>query len=405
VTANRAAVAPITGYTYQFDLSILHILRASIDSEVTVEGIEDVDVFSPDESVAVQCKYFSSSKYSLAAMRSAILPMLSAFVGGREWTYRLHVYFQSGSTDVPSSLSLEELKKSLTEDKRTPSPHRVEHFAAYSDSQLTRFLTHFEIVSGLEFGAQRQLVHQELESALNCSPGDARDLFYANALSMVMTLAIRNDEADRRTTRDSFISAINKKMLMFTRWHKEILGEANFTKEIRRRVRAGSLLASVRWRCLIVDGADSWHDQGYVRLQDIAKRLATEDYGPGKLISAKPWTIAIEGDDSKLIELKRFLLESQIPYADGGEMISFQPGLFERPPFHQTAGRGSKIKNSSYSIRVIGVGSLSRFVEHGGTLDTLVSVATSDPSKYLAGTIIHLPGFNPVEFAEITELK
>jgi hypothetical protein len=404
LTNNRAAVAPITGYTYQFDLSILQILRAGLDSEVTVEGIEDVDIFSRDENVAVQCKYYSSREFSLASIRTAILPMLDSFVGGREWTYRLHVYFKSGP-DVPPRLNLDELKKSLTEDKRLPTPHRIEHFAKYSDTQLEAFLENFEITSGLEFDAQRELVIGELERALGCSLDDARDLYHANALSAVMALSIKSSRTDRKVTRQAFLASIDKKMLMFTRWHKEIIGEARVVRDIRRRVKGGKLLASVRWRFLVVDDAEAWHTRGFVRLQDIALRLATEDYGSGKLTTAKPWTIVVEGDGSELINLKRYLLEKLIPFSDGGEMIAFQPGLFKRAPFTETHGRSSKVESNSYNIRVIGIESLVKFVNYGGTIDTLVSVTKSDPTAYCADTTIHLPGFTPVEFAEITELK
>jgi hypothetical protein len=404
MSASRAAVAPLTGYAYQFDLSILAILRARPGESVTVEGVEDIDIFSSDTAMAVQCKYYSSREYALTSLRSAILPMLDAFTAGRRWKYRLHVYFQTDGDREPHTLTLDELKFALTEHKRRPVARTVLHFEQWNDVELRDFLDNFEIVHGLEIEAQKVLVHSGLAAALGCSVDDTRELFYGNALTAVLALATKHDEAKRTTTREAFLASIDRKSILFTRWHRELLGETRFSREVRRMARAGSLLSAVRWRVLVVDQSAPWLNGGPVNLNDVALRLAREDYGPGKLSTAKPWTIAVEADEA-LLDLKRFLLSNQLDFNDGGEMIEFQPELFGRAPVVQTAGRGSKIQRASYSIRVSTVDSLRAFVIQGGKIDTLVSVSVLEPAEFKAGTTIHLPGFSPVAFTQITELK
>lgn len=59
----RDAVDTIKGYYYQFNYSIFRILEGQDDDIVTIEGIEDVDVASGDETVAIQCKYYSKTEY------------------------------------------------------------------------------------------------------------------------------------------------------------------------------------------------------------------------------------------------------------------------------------------------------------------------------------------------------
>ena len=58
MSRKRDAVDTIKGYYYQFNYSIQCILNGNDDDEFTVEGIEDVDAASGDETLAIQCKYY-----------------------------------------------------------------------------------------------------------------------------------------------------------------------------------------------------------------------------------------------------------------------------------------------------------------------------------------------------------
>ena len=59
---SRAADAPIKGYFYQFDHTIIQILSAShMDAEVVVEGIEDIDLEDNGVQTFIQCKYYEET--------------------------------------------------------------------------------------------------------------------------------------------------------------------------------------------------------------------------------------------------------------------------------------------------------------------------------------------------------
>lgn len=56
--ASRSATNTIKGYFYQFDNTILEILNKSDDSaHIVIEGVEDIDVETEYEKLAIQCKY------------------------------------------------------------------------------------------------------------------------------------------------------------------------------------------------------------------------------------------------------------------------------------------------------------------------------------------------------------
>ena len=60
---SRVADSTIKGFIYQFNKTILEILKSTTDT-IHIEGIvEDIDIYSDDNSIkAIQCKYHESSE-------------------------------------------------------------------------------------------------------------------------------------------------------------------------------------------------------------------------------------------------------------------------------------------------------------------------------------------------------
>ena len=62
---DRAAIDTIKGYFYQFDYSIDQILTLPNDNDkIVIEGVEDIDVKTATDELAVQCKYYAKSEYN-----------------------------------------------------------------------------------------------------------------------------------------------------------------------------------------------------------------------------------------------------------------------------------------------------------------------------------------------------
>ena len=56
---SRDAVDTIKGYYYQFDYFIFQLIGLANETDtVTIEGMEDVDIFNDKQVVTVQCKYY-----------------------------------------------------------------------------------------------------------------------------------------------------------------------------------------------------------------------------------------------------------------------------------------------------------------------------------------------------------
>lgn len=399
-TPNRAANATITGFAYQFDLTTLTILNADPSATVVVEGCEDVDVLRKGTGVAVQCKYLEASAYSLPRLRKAIVPMLRAFAAGQKWDYRLYVHF-GDPTGIPPTLTLAELRECLTENKRGMSA--VHYDAGISAAVLAAFLRRFTIHSGDTFAEQQREVQAALASALSASTEDVSDLHYPSAVALVMELAMQPAVANRRITRATFLELLNKRPAMYTRWYREHLGLERFKTLIKRRIRAVDLLASTKRRMIILESPPPVGDN-LAKVSHVVEMLATKMYGPGKLSSAKPWTVILLADDDEVLAIKKRLLSAGIVINDGFETVEFNSALFERDAIINTKGRSKIIEKTSYDIRVLAAHTYETHRAQLRPPAVAISFADVSASAFVDdenAQRLDIPGWNPANTLDL----
>ncbi|GAA4187333.1 hypothetical protein GCM10022252_20660 [Streptosporangium oxazolinicum] len=397
---NRVASAAIRGYVYQFDRTIIEILQASRDSVVTVEGCEDIDIDNGILPESIQCKYLASAKYSLAGLRDVILPMLQSFNDGRRWQYRLYAHYADGR-QAPTALTLQDLKISLTETKRK-SAETIEHYKDFSEEVLRDFVRHFTITSGNSIESQKQEVLAALSEKMFATLEDSKDLHYGNAIAYVMDLAMRPTEDERKIKKGEFIEQVNKRKMLFTRWQEEVLGRTRIAKMMRSRLKTSRSLRPTNRRTLVVNGRDAAQNGRVREIAHLIEILATEHYGPGRLHSAKPWTVVVEGADSDVGALKVSLINEGIVFNDGYESIAFSPEIFDTPPVINV--NGSKIRSASHSIRIVGSDTYIKYMHELKSPHVIVSFSHASPACYSSDKVpyeFHLRSTNTEEMIHI----
>lgn len=340
----RSANAAIKGYIYQFDKTIIELLSADDDVVITVEGVEDFDLTSFGSYEAVQCKYLEAQAFSLPLIRDPVIAMLADSIKHSDRKYRLYIYCGDLSK-FTTNLHLETLKQCLTKKPNTGPPLHL--FSEYSDQQLNSFATRLILQAGKSYVQQNQDVMTVLTRVLSCTIEDCHDLFYPRSLNVVSHTAIQSEPSKRAISQKTFISQINRRHCMYTRWHAEEVGQNRFVAAIVRQVKAVRAVANIKERLLAIDCTSP---QDSVR---IAVRLGKDTYGPGCLRNAKPWTIVVDGDESQVIEFKQALLNDKVVINDGYEHILFQASQFDESPVVNTKPRSKLICRASYTLRVI----------------------------------------------------
>lgn len=358
----RSADASIAGYLYQFDKSILEILKAPDGSTVVIEGYEDVDLRSPGPLVAIQCKYHESAKFSPKKIRDPLLAMLSTFDEGHKLQYRLYGHYGGQAEKIPEKLTLEELREALTKEGKRKT---VRYYETFSTPTLKGFLENFEIIDGPSLSDQRDAVLAELRDVLGGSADDASDLHYPNAVSMVLDIAASPSESARTVRRAEFIDALDKRKDLFTRWHREFLGADRYLKSVERRIKALDLVKSTLRRTIILGSNELASASSTTRPIDVIKQIAGLRFGVGRLAKAKPWTVVLEADPQELTEVKEALIQDGVVFRDGYESVLFSTEIFEKPVIINTGNQHKKISAVSFDLRLAG---LSTIESHIGNL-------------------------------------
>lgn len=368
---DRSAHASIRGYVYQFDRTIIEILTANSNASILVEGLEDVDILGSDRLTAVQVKYWSSKAYATPrSLHEPIEPMIEAYSKGAKHNFILHVHFGKTGT-VPSRLSADEIKICLTRLTRNPTVRHLD-YEKYSSKIIEGFSKKLIIRPGKDFFEQQAEVIDLLSKRLKIGRQDAIDVYYPNAFALVAQLAMKDVSAKRRIDFEEFSLKIDVKESLYARWHKEVIGIERYVKGLSRRLKSERSLDAAKARALVVnlEGSEK-------AVLELMRRLAKNEFGPGKLLTTKPWTLIVNGTNEGISQLKIAALRESIYFQDGYEHLEFQADVFHQSPVINRRNGGDVIKNSSYEIRIIGFSSLEKYTTNGYKFDVLIAIGQS----------------------------
>lgn len=251
--SNREAIDVITGYYYQFDKTILELLRQeNPDALVYVEGIEDIDIETADETIAIQCKYHAKKEYNHSVIKEPITLMIRHFSENRNSNVKYHLYghYKSGQEKLPN-LTCENLKKNfLTYSKnhkgdnnnKTSVKIYVHADLDLTDDDLKEFLTLLTIdIHAPSIDEQYNDIISEIKNNLNVSHSEADLYHYNSALKVVRNLSIEQDRKKRHITKSRFLNLISEQNDLFDAWFMRRKGREKYIKSIKKQYLTSSL--------------------------------------------------------------------------------------------------------------------------------------------------------------------
>ncbi len=345
--ADRTAIDTIRGYFYQFDYSIISLLKLLNGTEsILVEGVEDIDVTTASETKAIQCKYYEKTEYNHSVIAEPIRLMLNHFkevkLGNEsELKYKLRGYYKSGHSKLVLPLSLQYIKDNFLTYTRTEKISnvntKVKHFhhieLGLSDSDLIEFIGLLEIdINAVEFERQYKEIISLFKTTFNCSDFSSEFYFYNSALRVIRDISKDPNQTNRNITKDEFLRRINNSRILFNEWYVVIKGEkahyGNLRKEYFSNV---NILFKERFFLIEID------QNSYSRIDlKILLNLFIRNYT--KIISQPtpfcPYVYIHGLDNSELIELKKDLTEDEVIISDGFDFegAEFKPKSIIRKP-------------------------------------------------------------------------
>lgn len=231
MTRSRSATDTIRGYYYQFDYFILKILECqNDDDEITIEGIEDVDLTTADETTAIQCKFYSKTEYNHSVIAPALYYMMKHYLrkSNPRIRYKIYGFYKKG---------IEKLETPLTVDffKTNFMSLSVFKNIEISDNEIEDFLDVLEIDNNAQaFDQQEMSIREKVKYLFNCSDFEAEHYYYNNALYVVRELATNQNVEKRIISKQKFIDRINNKDILFNCWYVYKKGVEKYCSSIKK---------------------------------------------------------------------------------------------------------------------------------------------------------------------------
>lgn len=354
--ATRSAEATIKGYYYQFDTSILKLLELTKDDDlITIEGIEDIDINSTDETT-IQCKYLSKPNFINSAVREPIILMLDHFINPKTsntFNYVLYAHFENETPGNEPKIDLKKLKEILTyKEKKIEKHYEIEK--SISDAQLNSFLLQFKFVFGIEFYKQQSIVINKLKVLFNCTEFEADSLYYNNSLRIVIDKAIKKGLPNRTITKKEFLTEIDCSQRLFNEWFIKLRSKNEYLKLVSGNLKFTKALVPNKTKYIYIgqDILDS--DNSELPLINFIENLISKYYKLNtSLRDSKPLTLILDTDNVKLKAIKEELIHNEILFNDGYEEISYSNFVFNKEPIINTTKNGIKLSKSSYLVKII----------------------------------------------------
>ncbi len=246
VDKKREATASIRGYFYQLDAALLEILRAGLNDDIVIEGVEDFDRYSDEGVIYGQVKYYAEQSLTDSVLRDPLYKLFVHFHGLEEGQragrkYILYGHFSEVKIDI-GELSVERFKSVMEYRKEVRGADGTKTYekksllsgATVTDELIEAFCKNFSIRVSTEFSEHRNIVIEAIRKNQGVSAFEAEGFHYPIALDYIATLATKKDHNDRRTTRRDLQEVLKGTQAVHNRWLLREKEEAEYAKHIKR---------------------------------------------------------------------------------------------------------------------------------------------------------------------------
>ena len=316
----RDAIDTITGYYYQFDYYILQLLKCkNRTDQITIEGIEDVDVETDVGLMAVQCKYCSKTEYNHSVIAKPIRWMFKDFESrtstGNYISYKLYGFYESGHDKFPGSITVAFAKNNLFTYTEKRVKHVLHTELGMSDQDIQVFIDHlFVDIHAKEYKGLELEVLSEIKKHFRCTDATS-EYYYNNALRFVKNISTKQSVVDRTVSKQGFLDAINQKEILFDDWYLTIRGENEYAKAIKGKYFTCTSISPYE-RFFLIDCDDA------ITLPEIKKLIQNISKKWSRLSKreATPFCpyVCLNGlSDEHLVQLKTLLHDEGVGINDG----------------------------------------------------------------------------------------
>lgn len=342
----RSANYALKGYLYQFYKTIEQILLSDPETEITAEGIEDIDLKAIDTESLIQCKYHETKRFKPSDVYKPIGLMIKHFIetNPTSLVYTLYAYFDEYPYSNTEWLNDSFLRKAL---------NHVSLTATLSDSQVNSFKSQFRFISGSSFEDLKATISKLLQTEFACSLTEVELYYYNNAVAYIAELSTNTNINNRRIKKKEFFLRINKKLFLFDTWQYQLNGSKAYIKTVRKQLHDSQIFLNTKRRYLFISKELVNSSTANMNIHILLQNLVNQYGIKGQLYNSKLWTVIVDTDRATLKTIKASLIKNNIYFNDGYEEIHFCPKYFNEMPITTKKRTTDNIENSSHDLKLI----------------------------------------------------
>jgi hypothetical protein len=249
----RATDYTIKGFLYQFNKTLLEILNSHDDSIITAEGIiEDVEVATPAEMKAIQCKYHEASEaFTPSGIFKPLLQMMHYFHANPDANIRyiLFAHYPSAKGIPQPTVDKTDFEAALNSKNKDLQQYvGILHGKVDLDGFSSKFT--------MEFGPTFDDLVAQASDALKANgipEGDIETLAYPNAINMIAGISVKHNSEERKTTKKQFLETLKAiRKTAISRWTLALRTRKQLLDARRKQLKT-HLDKNSRLRYLVVD--------------------------------------------------------------------------------------------------------------------------------------------------------
>jgi len=352
---SRAANFTIKGFLYQFNKTLLDILRSHDGDTITVEGlVEDIEIASTTAKIAIQCKYHETSTYIPSDIYKPLLQMLNHFAMHSEEKIRYIIFAHFASTrEVAPTLGKSDIEAALKSKDKTLQKHIVN---LPKPIDVDRFLERFLLSSGPSY---YELVSQVCGALKDSGiPTDDIDILaYPNALHIIADMSGQNELAKRRITKGQLVDKLKGiRTTAISRWTMALHTRTKLLEARRKQLKV-HLDKNIRVRYFVIDptGIEDYETEIVLFISDYLEKYHF------KTAHLSTPVVCLCATISEVQEIQQRLYTKGIICTDGYHGGRFEETYFFRDPMVSKAD-GGRVKRE-FALRITSWG------EHGSVLN------------------------------------
>ena len=207
----------IKGFTYQFDKSLLEILRDT-DGSVEIENVQDIRT----DSYYIQVKHKEKQEYADSKIRSAIIQLIECSIRENKAT-KLYCYFVDKKVES-ISLDIAHLNKILGKEK-----------SKFNDGAKLNFINNFVLEFSTNFDDQFKQVVAKIKTAFDLKTDEEAVTYHAIFRSHLIDIALKKNVRHRKISySDLGLMLKNKERVIFEVAHSKYLTATKYFGYIKK---------------------------------------------------------------------------------------------------------------------------------------------------------------------------